>query len=227
MNIRCGVFPNCWKVSNVSPIPKDGDPHDPANYRPISLLPIISKVFERHIHLLLSQHVSLSENQWGFLHGRSTAGAVLSALYDWEKCIDSGYEILAIFFDLSKAFDTVPHSKLLDRLRFLNVPQLLVSLIGSYLLNRSQTVCVNGACSTTDHFISGVPQGSVLGPFLFLIYIDQIARLPLTAGTIAGYADDLCLYRQIKSQHDIESLQDDVNTLVMEVDGLTPKSAII
>ena len=201
----------------MSLIPKNGNPHNPANHRPI---PIISKIFERHIHSLLLGFVSINENQWGFLPGHSTVGAVLSAIHDWETHIEAKSEVAAVFFDLSKAFDSVPHIKLLDHLLDLDIPLHIVSLISSYLANRHQVVCVNGACSSMTHVLSGVPQGSVLGPLLFIIYIDKIARLTLSAGTIIIYADDMCLYRPIHSLSDLTTLQSDVESLVALVDDL-------
>lgn len=223
MSISSGIFPQCWKTSNVSPIPKSGASHNPINYRPISLLPIISKLFERHIHSVLSGHVTISENQWGFLPGRSTTGAILSALHAWERYLENGLETAAVFFDLSKAFDTVPHLKLLEKLRQRNVPQHLIALISSYLYDRKQTVCVNGSCSHMKHVLSGVPQGSVLGPLLFILYIDEVARLPLSEGTIIVYADDLCLYRPISCQHDLFILQKDVDMLTDAINNLALK----
>ena len=220
MSIKSGVFPDCWKTSNVSPIPKSGNVHDPANYHPISLLPVISKVFERHIHSLLSSSVSINENQWGFLSGHSSSGTLLSALHDWMRHLDSGHETVAVFFDLSKAFDMVPHKKLLDLLLSLNVPMHIVALISSYPFNRHQAVCVNGSQSPRVHVLSGVPQGSVLGPLLFIIYIDQIARLSLNDGTIILYADDLCLYQPINSQQDLVALQDDIDLIVNAIEDL-------
>ena len=217
MSMESGVFPSCWKISHVSPIPKGGDPHVPSNYRPISLLPVISKLFEMHIHSLLYNSVSISDNQWGFLPGNSTTGAILSALHDWQSHLESGLDTAAVFFDLSKAFDSVPHRNLIDCLISLNVPQHLVSLISSYLFDRHQLVCVNGSFSSESPVLSGVPQGSVLGPLLFIIYVDSIARLDVSNGTIVIYADDICLYRPIKSQEDVVILQRDVNMLTSKI----------
>lgn len=95
--MECGIFPSVWKISHVTPIPKDGDPQVPSNYRPISLLSVISKLFEKHVHTLLCDSVSIGDNQWGFLPGRSTTGAILSALHDWQAHLESGIDIAAVF----------------------------------------------------------------------------------------------------------------------------------
>ena len=109
MSISNGKVPECWKTSLVIPIYKQGETHDPKNYRPVSLLPIISKVLERHIYAKLSSILVFSVQQWFFLADRSTTGPILSAVQEWYGHLDGGAEVQAIFFDLQKAFDTVPH----------------------------------------------------------------------------------------------------------------------
>ena len=112
MSIASGKLPTDWKSSLVVPIPKKGDLSDPSNYRPISLLPVLSKVLE-HEQLLydnLLEYAPISTKQWGFLPGRSTTDAVLSVTHDWHQTLDSGLEVCAIFFDLQKAFDSVASS---------------------------------------------------------------------------------------------------------------------
>ena len=120
----------------------------------------------------------------------------------------------AVFFDLQKAFDTVPHAKLISKLSNLDIPTHLVSWISSYLYSRKQQVGVSGANSTPVDVISGVPQGSVLGPTLFLIYIDGLAEIPLTGGSLSMFADDILLYKVIRSLSDFQDLQSNVNSLV-------------
>ena len=112
MSIASGKLPTDWKSSLVVPIPKKGDLSDPSNYRPISLLPVLSKVLE-HEQLLydhLLEYAPISTKQWGFLPGRSTTDAVLTVTHDWHQTLDSGLEVCAIFFDLQKAFDSVASS---------------------------------------------------------------------------------------------------------------------
>ena len=220
MSISSCTFPDCWKMSNVSPIPKGGDSHCPSNYRPISLLSVLSKTFERHICSLISDRISISDNQWGFLPGKSTTGAVLSALYDWEGLLDKNLEVLVAFLDIRKAFDSVPHKCLLERLLSLDVPEHIVGLISSYLYDRSQQVCVNGSTSSKCHVTSGVPQGSVLGPLLFILYVDKLTSVKLSNGTVILYADDICLYRPVFSEKDRQAFQQDIDNLVSAIGNL-------
>ena len=212
-SISMGIVPDQWKISLVVPIHKQGERADPSNYRPISLLPIISKVLEQHIASKLRSILSISDQQWGFMPGRSTTGAILSAMHDWHEHLDKGADVQAIFFDLQKAFDSVPHGPLIDKLISLNVPTALVSWISSYLYNRKQQVGVCGVNSDPVNVISGVPQGSVLGPLLFLIYIDGLTSIPLNGGSLVIFADDLLLHRVIYCAEDTLALQKDVDSL--------------
>jgi len=113
MSIEHGIFPEKWKLSSVVPIPKDGDRTNPSNYRPISLLSIVSKMLECHVHYLITEHLSsnhpLANTQWGFQSGKSTATALLTTMYNWLKELEAGKEVCSVFFDIRKAFDSVPH----------------------------------------------------------------------------------------------------------------------
>ena len=205
-------------MSNIVPIPKLGDSANPKNYRPISLLSILSKIFERHIRCLLMEHVIkrnlISESQWGFLSGRSTTAALLSVTDCWHKHLEAGREVCAIFLDLQKAFDSVPHRSLLLALQQLDIHPTLLKWLCSYLTNRVQKVVVNGECSSDTHVLSGVPQGSVLGPLLFLLYVNSITNVVLSPGSeITLYADDILLSRAIKDSEDLVDLQEDMNAL--------------
>ena len=220
ISLKTGCFPASWKLSHIVPISKLNVPtnHGPSNYRPISLLPILSKILERHVYALITDHLSnncpISDQQWGFQGKKSTVLALLSATYDWFKTTDTGDEICAVFFDIKKAFDTVPLRSLIKKLKALNISPLTIRWIFSYLTGRCQRVVVAGATSQPSSIVSGVPQGSVLGPLLFLIYIDDVSRINLSTGAeLILYADDILLYKRIKTLEDYVELQQDIDLL--------------
>ena len=136
---------------NVVPVPKSNTHANPSNFRPISLLPILSKLLEHHIHYLLAEHLSLhypiSSAQWGFQSRKSTVTALLTSAYEWFQQLDAGAEVCAVFFDLRKAFDSVPHRALLEKLKQLNLNPVLVRWICNYLMGRRQQVVVDGVTS--------------------------------------------------------------------------------
>ena len=214
--LQSGIFPDDWKFARIVPIPKSGYPTNPSNYRPISILPLLSKLLERHVYNLLSAHFlenfPLSPCQCGFTLKKSTISALLSFTHDCYEALDNGGEICSVFFDLSKAFDTVPHLPLLNKLASLKVDLYLIRWIYNYLSNRSQSVVLNGVQSNPLAVISGVPQGSVLGPLLFLAYIDGVAR-SIHHSKVIMYADDIVLYRIIKNPSDFTLLQEDVTSI--------------
>ena len=218
LSIRTGKIPNAWKESHVVPIPKSSTVHDPKNYRPISLLSILSKVLEKHICSLILCHMEefhpLSKSQWGFRAGRSTVTALLLTVHRWLQLMESGKEICAVFLDYKKAFDSVPHKLLIEKLQQIGLHNNLLAWITDYLTQRKQRVVVEGATSSQALVSSGVPQGSVLGPLLFSIYIDDITGIALSPQSdLVLYADDVLLYRTISCREDISLLQSDLDAI--------------
>ena len=189
LSLRSGCVPKEWKKSNVVPIPKTSPPSTPSNYRPISLLSILSKVMERHVHLLITEHLRdrhpLPDSQWGFQAGKSTVTGLLATVHSWLNILEKGQEVGAVFFDLRQAFDSVPHATLMAKLQQIGLNDHILTWIGDYLTGREQRVTVSGSTSQYSVVLSGVPQGSVLGPLLFFIYVDDLARIPLSASSEA------------------------------------------
>ena len=187
-------------------------------YRPISLLPIISKTLERHVYFLLSEHLAahniLSTNQFGFQPGRNTTTSLLIATHKWHSALDNRQQVGSVFLDLKKAFDSVPHQVLLNKLYSLHLPIHLFSWSSNYLKQCLQRVVLHGCTSPWLPVVSGVPQGSILGPILFLLYINGICNVQLSKGsTLLVYVDDILLFKPLSSPSDMQELQDDVDRI--------------
>ena len=217
-SIRCGYPPSGWKTSSVVPIPKKPRAEHSSDFRPISLLRIISKVLEHHFFKFINSHLAenhpLSNCQWGFQPGKSTVSALIECTHDWFLQLEKQKEIGAVFFDFRKAFDTVPHQPLLDKLHRIGLDPHITTWIHNYLAERYQKVVLNGECSQVSHVLSGVPQGSILGPLLFLIYIDNITDIALSPESkLVLYADDILLYCTISSRSDFNLLQNDIDPI--------------
>lgn len=197
LSISTGVFPEAFKIALIKPIHKVGDRDIVGNYRPISILPSMSKVLERLInHRLvdfLEKHHLIAPSQYGFRKGKSTNDAVHELKTVIVNSLDRKQKCLSIFIDLAKAFDTVSTAHLLSKLHKLGIRGLPLRLVESYLSNRKQKVKILDRVSDECKIDYGVPQGSILGPTLFLVYIDELCRLELAGGKIFAYADDTAL----------------------------------
>ena len=178
--MRLGDFPEIFKFGKVTPIFKKGNAELFENYRPVSILPIFGKIFEKIIYkrfysFFTSQHV-LSSNQFGFRKAHSTVHALHSSVKIIEDAMNNNMHTIGIFIDLSKAFDTLDHNILLDKLEHYGIRGIAKQLTSSYLTNRRQYTCFGGEESNKLFVRFGVPQGSVLGPLLFLVYINDIVN---------------------------------------------------
>lgn len=216
-SIKGGVFPETLKHAKVIPLFKKGPRDDIKNYRPISVLPLFDKIFEQVMHKRLSKFLDkneyLDKNQHGFQKGKSTSSAVLQLSRMIEKSLKAKEYGCAIFLDLAKAFDTVNHPILLQKLQRSGVRGPILKWFHSYLSNRLQTVTINQTKSDPKHISHGVPQGSVLGPLLFLIYINDIS-LNTTLSSIL-FADDTCLFLSDKDPLRLQT------TLNLELDKIS------
>ena len=184
---------------------------DPANYRPISLLSVVGKIFERivveAINNHLQEHSLLSDQQYGFRSGRSTSDLLMLLSRDWQDSLDNGLDTLVVALDIAGAFDRVWHAGLLEKLRAKGIQGHLLVLMSDYLQGRTLHVVVNGQQSGDLPVGASVPQGSVLGPVLWNLYIDDLLRsLP----AISAYADDCTLSLSYPRQDSRRAI-DDVN----------------
>lgn len=212
-----GTWPSQWKEARVTPVHKKKKRSDPKNYRPISLLSVLSKTFERiigeQVTRFLDEHHLQSQRQFGFRKGRSTADMLLLMTQSWHDALDAGRPSLVIALDIAGAFDTVWHRGLLAKLEQIGITGDLLHLFSSYLTNRSLRVVVNGHTSASYPVEASVPQGSVLGPILWNIYLNDLLQSTPSA---RAYADD-CTLSWTYEREEAEEVVQSANALLSDV----------
>ena len=215
-SLNDGELPKDWKTANVTPIHKKGRKDSAENYRPISLTSQVCKVLESIIREKMIMHFMnsniLSEAQHGFVPGRSCVSQLLQVIEEWTESLDDGNPIDVLYLDFKKAFDSVAHNRLIVTLHSLGIRGKLLDWIRDFLRNRKQRVILEGAASNWSPTTSGVPQGSVLGPTLFIAAVYSLPHV--IKSSVMIYADDTKVYRPISSLQDTEQLQQDLNSIL-------------
>ena len=205
MSLASATFPDDWKSATVIPLHKGGPTDVVGNYRPISLLPLPGKLLEKVVHLTISRHLEdnnlLTENQGGFRKNRSTTSTIVALTDNILKAMNDSKITVATFIDLRKAFDTINHTVLLRKIEHSGIGGTLLEWCKSYLSHRTQSTFANGVKSDSLMVTCGVPQGSVLGPLFFLLYVNDMTEYVKDAN-INLYADDTVIYVQGKKACD-------------------------
>lgn len=213
-SIDKGIVPDDWKNATVVPIYKSGNKHDPVNYRPISLTSNVCKIMEKIITHEITQFMIankvIPESQHGFLPKRSVVTNLLTSVNQWTTWHDRGEPTDVIYLDYAKAFDKVPHKRLLLKLEHLGIRGKLLTWIENFLTSRRCCVRVKNQLSDSYPMTSGVPQGSVLGPLLFLIYTSDLASVVKSRITL--YADDTKIFSRARDCHSV--LQEDLDSII-------------
>ena len=212
ISLRYGIVPTGWKVHKIVPVFKADDPSSVKNYRPISLLSNISKVLEHLVFNKIISHVntSISPLQFGFTENSSTLQQMLLFI---DSIVNHPSQTDVIYLDISKAFDTVSNGILLSKLWHFGISFSLWAWFKNYLSNRYQRVSINNNLSHTLPVVSGVPQGSILGPVLFLIYMNDITSSTRHSQLLI-YADDTKCFKHLSSVIDQTYLQEDINAII-------------
>ena len=215
MSLDQSAIPNDWKNATICPVFKKGSPRLPVNYRPISLTCILCKMLESFVREPVMKHLLdnklLSNKQYGFISGRSTTTQLLFYLDKCLKTVAAGGVVDVIYFDFAKAFDTVPHQRLMKKVYAYGIRGKLYQWIKAFLTNRKQTVKVNGISSVEAAVTSGIPQGTVLGPLLVVIYINDLLDNVKSNGLL--FADDTKIFKEITGKDDALSMQYDINSM--------------
>ena len=217
LSLISGEFPQLMKLAKVLPLYKTGDRVIPDNYRPISLLPVLSKVLETVVYRntveYLEKNKLIFPKQFGFRKKHSTSDAVMTLVGDSLKAFEKDFLVMSVFIDLKKAFDTVSHKRIIDKLYQLGIKNTELDWFSSYLKSRQQIVTCNGVLSAPMEVTVGVPQGSLLGVLLFQIIINDMAKNLRYCSTIL-YADDTTIYVVGKSLHFLKlKMQSDLESV--------------
>ena len=216
-SLDTGITPPSWLEAWVSPVFKKGSRCDPANYRPVSLTSVPCKLLEHilctHIRGHLDRLGVITDVQHGFRARHSCESQLLLTTHDLYRCQDLRDQVDVAVLDFSKAFDTVPHQRLLGKLEFYGITGPVYNWIRAFLTGRTQSVMVEGEHSRKDAVLSGVPQGTVLGPLLFLLFVNDLPECVSTGTRVRLFADDCLVYREVRSQEDRVRLQADLYAL--------------
>ncbi|CAH1277366.1 Hypp9585 [Branchiostoma lanceolatum] len=214
-SLKSAKLPEEWKVAHITPIHKKGARTQAGNYRPVSLTSVVGKTMEAIIRDALVRHMSagnhFTDAQHGFVPGRSCMTQLLVVLEEWTQLLEKGEAIDAIYLDFRKAFDAVPHQRLLCKLGSYGVKGDLYNWVKDFLASRKQRVVLNGTSSSWTPVRSGIPQGSVLGPVLFVVYINDLPEA--VSSTVRIFADDSKLYQGVKDNKGRVNLQKDLEAL--------------
>lgn len=210
--LKEGVFPKVWKQASITPVYKTGDKNNVENYRPISILSTLSRVFERLVHGALYPHIRhlILPEQHGFVKRRSTTTNLMTFVNYLFENMDRRVQVDAVYTDFQRAFDKVDHTLLMEKIAFNGIRGNLLRWFASYIFNRTQKIFINGHESDSIVVTSGVPQGSVLGPFLFVLFINDIKHCFVNSNFLM-YADDMKIYITCKNIHDCYKLQQDLD----------------
>ena len=211
------ITPSQWKSAFVVPIFKKGDRTRVTNYRPVSLISCVAKLMEACVRNELlnfwRSNATICPSQFGFIPNSSCCHQLIVYLDNVTEIVDKGLCVDAIYLDLAKAFNTVSHSRLLTKLGSMGIGGYLLKWLESFLCGRKEVVCVLGERSTPYTMASGVPQGSVLGPLLFVAYVNDVDTC-INRATLLKYADDMKIYIELqRTQQQYSLLQDDLNSL--------------
>lgn len=209
------ALPNDWKIASVVPAHKSGARNVISNYRPISLTSVCCKILEHILYTSILKHIDgyslFNPFQHGFRKGLSCVTQLTEFTHDIAQALDNRATVDCVFIDFRKAFDLVPHTLLVQKLSKFNINPKVISWIAEYLRERRQYVVVSGAASTIADVTSGVPQGSVLGPLLFLLYINDINEN--VTSCMRMFADDCVLYKKITCESDNQIVQNDLDAI--------------
>jgi len=221
-SLNTGEIPADWKRANVTPIFKKGSKSDPGNYRPVSLTSVCCKILETLIRDGIMSHLEknklINQEQHGFMPGKSCCTNLLEFMERVTSAVDEGVPYDVIFLDFAKAFDKVPRERLLKKLSAHGIRGATLRWIRNWLTGRTQRVVLNGKSSSWEEVLSGVPQGSVLGPILFLIFINDLSGVARMIDAVRKFADDTKLGQRAGTVRDRECMQEALDNLCLWAD---------